>query len=220
MGFLNHLPSFERRDSTAVDGGSQEAPLPPAPSVVVSSAPTGTLRSSVQRPPRGLGSNPSGVPLFPAYGSGREFDPLHFDEEGQKLERNFIATLRSREGSVASDHYSVDYRRVSPPGGDEQPLLVRAYNQYEERQKEYRQKAYHDLPFEEDSLYNEEGGRRVQRQSTVPQPQDDQGGPTPSDKTSSQRIGRKAPREVHTPRDRRPRGAPPVGTAFTNESFL
>ena len=52
------------------------------------------------------------------------------------------------------------------------------------------------------------------------QPQDDQGVPTPCDKTSVLHIGRKAPRKVHTPRDRRPRGAPPVGTAVTNESFL
>ena len=194
------LPSSERRDSTTVDEGSQETLPPPAPSVVTSSAPTGVPRSSVQRPPRGSGSNPPGVPLFPAYGSGRrEFDPLHYDDETQKLERNFLAAFRDI-GSFASDHFSVG--QESPPGGEEQPSYA-----YDERQAEYQDYA-------DDVL---EGGRR---QSPIPQPQDDQGVPAPRDKTSSQRIGRQAPRVVPTPRDRRPRGASPVGPAITNENLI
>ena len=194
------ISTSERRDSSAVDGGPQETLPPPAPSVVTSSAPTGVPRPSVQRPPRGPSNNPSGVPLFPAYGSGHdEYDPLHFDDETQKMERNFLAAFRD-VGSMASDRFSVG--QENPPGGVEQPSYA-----FDERQAEFQDYADDEL----------EGGRR---QSPVPQPQGDQGVPAPRDKTSSQRIGRQAPRVVPTPRDRRPRGASPDGLAASIENFI
>ena len=58
------------------------------------------------------------------------------------------------------------------------------------------------------------------RHSKILQPQDDQGDPTPCDKTSALRDRRKTPQEVRTPRDRRPQGVPPAGTTPTSENFF